>query len=239
MYKTRFLFVLLIGMLGLPACLSAADIPNIGAYPPILLIYKYAPESLGNEFLLEQARQQVARDQAQYRTRKQMGDRAGPYNFMFTEQQVKDRQPQFAARDLLPEYKRKLGEWAAEIPDTFIYEMPVNLSYLEYGDGLLRSNSRTGQGPGVIYRHTDMRAEDKLKLPPLGPRTVIPFPHGYATSPDSYPESVARARSPGRLWLAVDRERCSIVTFSADFAIAGTKVMAVAPLPMITTRLPA
>ncbi len=33
-------------------------------------------------------------------------------------------------------------------------------------------------------------------------------------------------------------ERCSIVTFAADFAMDGTSVTAVAPLPMITTCLP-
>lgn len=33
-------------------------------------------------------------------------------------------------------------------------------------------------------------------------------------------------------------ERCSIVTCSARSAIDGAKVMAVAPLPMITTRRP-
>jgi hypothetical protein len=34
-------------------------------------------------------------------------------------------------------------------------------------------------------------------------------------------------------------ERCSIVTWAALAAIAGTRVTAVAPLPMTTTRLPA
>jgi hypothetical protein len=34
-------------------------------------------------------------------------------------------------------------------------------------------------------------------------------------------------------------ERCSIVTFPASPAIAGTSVTAVAPLPITTTRLPA
>ena len=50
---------------------------------------------------------------------------------------------------------------------------------------------------------------------------------------------IARATGsrPGRL-ITYDGERCSIVTWAASGAIAGTRVTAVAPLPITTTFLP-
>ena len=51
------------------------------------------------------------------------------------------------------------------------------------------------------------------------------------------PEAVGQVVA-GRHGGDVVGERCSIVTFAAVFAMDGTSVTAVAPLPMITTCLP-
>ena len=48
---------------------------------------------------------------------------------------------------------------------------------------------------------------------------------------------LASASSDGRATTQVG-ERCSIVTCAAVLAISGSKVTAVAPLPMMTTRWP-
>jgi hypothetical protein len=63
--------------------------------------------------------------------------------------------------------------------------------------------------------------------------TALAAPAGSSRRSD-----FARPSSDGRDSIQVG-ERCSIVTFAALCASAGTSVTAVAPLPMTTTRRPA
>jgi hypothetical protein len=69
---------------------------TLAKVPNFLLLYKYAPNAISEDDLLQREKQQIGQDQWHHKYPKQ----AGSYVFAFTEAEVKDREVNFAATDL-------------------------------------------------------------------------------------------------------------------------------------------
>lgn len=179
---------------------GAASTVTTASIPPMLLLYKYAPNAFNDDFLLKRTKRQVGQDQVYYK----YGDRS--HVFVFSRDQIEGRVVDFAAKELLPTYKKRLSELARGIPKKLTIIKKLNLSYLEYADGMLRGNSSSGQGPTVIDRPYMLDKNAKLKLPPLGSREVLRLPQLQGNvAASEFPISVTESAPPGHFYLALDR----------------------------------
>lgn len=184
--------------------------------PLFALLYKYAPQSLDDDFLTRRARRQIAIDQNQYDNPTKSG-----WIFMFAESEVKDRDTRFAATDLLPLYKERLAELAAGIPPVLTYSVTTTLSNIEHKDGALRQVEGRGAGPDVLVPGNVAYDSLKLRMPPMGSREVLNGPPDLMAPypPRGLPVSVTERRPPGNVYLALDRDP-SIPPLAIDRGVA-------------------
>ena len=151
---------------------SSAD--DLTTVPIALLIYKYAPEKITDESLKKSLQQVIGHEQYEYRQISQQKN--SPYKnnyFLFSKDQIVDRHVEFASEDLLSDYKAFLKNEAATIPNRLRLESYLRIDYFKYDNGVINSNTSSGQGADVFFKYS---IEDKLKkasIPNLGAREIL------------------------------------------------------------------
>lgn len=184
----------------IPAFAQSDDTARSVNIPSVLLLYKYAPTDFGDRYMLEQARRQIGEDAYVYSDDRQ---RRRNHVFMFSADQVRGRDPAFAAEDLLPIYRQRWAALANAIPNRLQFSTDINLDSVTYANGALRSGHR----PETLQEIDVLSEATKLRLPPLGRKEVLDFlPRLSGALAPQLPSSVAQAPPlGGALRLAVDR----------------------------------
>jgi hypothetical protein len=95
-----------------------------------MLIFRYAPESFSEEELLKRAGQQIKVDQGLF-------DTATEYKHVFTQPEVKERNPDFAARELLDEYRKRLSGMASSFPTRYSGVIAIDARQYDHGRQML------------------------------------------------------------------------------------------------------
>jgi len=142
--------------------------------PYALITYKYAPEKLSDEKLKSSLRQIIGQEQMYYKWKKQNIE-IPPQDafFIFTEEQVADRAVDFAAEDLLGEYKSFLSKEAAAIPDQVRLDRYLNLSFFKYENGAIKLKTWPN-----FHKFSVIDERKKKSIPALGAREI--FLGGFA-----------------------------------------------------------
>lgn len=124
--------------------------------PSGLLLYKHAPDTIGDDQLLQMTKQQVSQDQSAYKHPQAVGD---PIR-VFSKQQVEGRAVDFAAKDLLPAYKAYLTRLTGQIPARLHFSTTRSLGLVEYSDGAVRTKSQP-----YFSREFKLAASERRGLP--------------------------------------------------------------------------
>jgi hypothetical protein len=189
----------------------AALFPVPKEFPLLLLFYKHVPNAFSYEYMLQQTQFQMRKDQYYYKLQETTGGRMNPppnYVFVFSSAQVKGRVAEFAAKELLPTYRKYWSDAASKIPDRLSFSMEEGLGGLEYADGRIKSKSQTYLVSYSSFGSYKLTSEEKLRLPPLGTREVlaraptlkgvIPIKH--------FADTVASSAPSQRVYFAPDRD---------------------------------
>ncbi len=180
--------------------------------PYTALVYKYAPDQLSDQTLKQPLRRIIVQEQERYAQQTVAasgGDGAVPIgeDFLFRQEQIEGRAPDFAVEELLPEYRLRLRRAAERIPDTLYMERFLAPRYFRYENGVVNSKTPSGQGAGVFHRLSVAPDHEKAKIPELGPRALLretPPLMAAVQSPDPVADFKA-LRLQRRVRLALDR----------------------------------
>jgi hypothetical protein len=195
------------GAIGLAHAQNTPDgLTNI---PSALITYKYAPEKLSEDILKNSLRQIISREQNYFKAIKQAMEQntSLPQTdtfLLFTEEQVAGRAVNFAAEDLLQEYKTFLKKEASAIPDQVRLDRYLSVGYFKYEKGVINSNTGSGQGPDVFFKYSMEDERKKASIPTLGSRELLIGTNALRSKVNS-PGFDKLPSLYGRLQFAIDR----------------------------------
>ena len=92
--------------------------------PGLLMVYRFNPELVSKDALLRDAKYQIRIDQDHYKSPTDKN-----YIPMFAEHEVADRNPEFAAQELIDTYIARIKNYAAKIPSKFTGALELQLEY--------------------------------------------------------------------------------------------------------------
>jgi len=181
--------------------------PKVGAkdgligVPDFPLAYAYAPDLFEDDFLLDLAAKQIRDDQRNWQFNR--GSQA-----MFTREQVMNRAPQFAARDLIGEFKQRLASLSSAVPSKFHVVTNADVDKFTYSGGsLIRKDSYLAQN-NILFRPSRLISDlYKTDYPPLGASDVLQDPKLLMAGPGpDFPDEIASARTGHKgVHLVLDR----------------------------------
>jgi peptidoglycan hydrolase-like protein with peptidoglycan-binding domain len=179
--------------------------------PPGLLVYRFRPDIFGNERLLKATSDQVTADGSWYENATKIPYKDSPalknHVFLFSAEQVAGRVPDFAARELLPVYKQRLAEFAERVPSRLTINDKSRLDFYVFEGGTLQMKPPHGMTKDGFYSMSLLSEQEKLDLPPIGPREVrrdMPELWGAMETSD-IPQTVGNLRVSRKQYLAFDR----------------------------------
>ncbi len=146
--------------------------------PPFAIVYKIAPESVPDQTFLKKLRRLISEEQFAYQEIARAGPRnlRTPYNdktFLFSQEQIGDRHPNFVSDDLLPEYKSLLQWQATAIPRRLQFVKFISTRRFRYENGEINANTPSGQGPDVFYRLPVQDGNTTQRYQTLGERALL------------------------------------------------------------------
>lgn len=175
-FRTLAGAALLLGAFAAPS--ATANSGEMTDVPAFAILYKHAPETVSRDAIRSKLSEIISRENAKYAAIKQSEahDQSSSYDhddFLFTEEEIFGRNLDFAVEELLPRYEPLLQWQANAVPRHLTMTRFAGTGYFRYENGVLNSNTSSGQGSDVFYRFSVESEQRVRRYPTLGARALM------------------------------------------------------------------